>query len=95
MYRRGDTIQLEPLFRTDGLIGSGSFYEYRLDDARLTIEVMKSAHACGAMLANYAEATELIYRGGRAAGVKAVDRISGETYVIMAKKNRQCRRALG
>lgn len=86
MYRRMDTIRFEPLFRTDGLIGSGSFHDYRTDEARLTIEVMKSAYACGAMLANYVQATELVYRGGRAAGVKAVDRISGEAYVILAKK---------
>lgn len=86
MFRREGTIALEPLFRKEGLQGSGYYYEYRTDDARLTVEVMKSACAKGALIANYAKVNEFIYRGGRVAGVHAEDRLSGETYPIFAKK---------
>ena len=48
MFRRERTLTLEPLFRKEGLRGSGYYYEYRTDDARLTVEVMKSARAKGA-----------------------------------------------
>ena len=44
---RRKTLTLEPLFRKEGLKGSGYYYEYRTDDARLTVEVMKSARAKG------------------------------------------------
>ena len=37
--------------------------EYRTDDARLTIEVMKKAVELGAMAVNYAKVEELAYEG--------------------------------
>ena len=86
MYGRDDTVILEPLFKQDGLRGSGYYYEYRTDDARLTIEVLKSARASGAKMTNYTKVTGFIYRGGRVVGVKAEDLLSGEIYSIYAKK---------
>ncbi|WP_082423081.1 glycerol-3-phosphate dehydrogenase/oxidase [Paenibacillus dakarensis] len=86
MYGRDDAVILEPLFKQDGLKGAGYYYEYRTDDARLTIEVLKSARASGAMMTNYTKATAFIYRGGRVVGVKAEDLLSGDIYSIYAKK---------
>jgi glycerol-3-phosphate dehydrogenase len=40
-YSKQDTINKEPLVKQDGLKGGGYYVEYRTDDARLTIEVMK------------------------------------------------------
>lgn len=86
MFRRESTLTLEPLFRKEGLKGSGYYYEYRTDDARLTVEVVKSARAKGAHIANYAKVREFIYRGGKVAGAQVEDQLSGETYAIYAKK---------
>lgn len=86
MFRRERTLTLEPLFRKEGLRGSGYYYEYRTDDARLTVEVMKSARAKGALIANYAKAQEFMYRGGKVVGAQVEDQVSGKTYTINAKK---------
>jgi Glycerol-3-phosphate dehydrogenase len=86
MHGREETMAMEPLFKRDGLKGSGYYYEYRTDDARLTMEVLKSARAKGACIVNYAMAQQFIYAGGKAAGVRAVDRSTGKTYDIYARK---------
>lgn len=50
MLSKDETVQKEPLVKTDGLQGGGVYVEYRTDDARLTIEVAKAAVANGAVL---------------------------------------------
>lgn len=39
--KQKETSAKEPLVKQDGLKGGGYYVEYRTDDARLTIEVMK------------------------------------------------------
>lgn len=85
MLSREETLHREPLLKRDGLKGGGYYVEYRTDDARLTLEVLKRAVEAGASAANYAKAEEFVYEGGRVAGVKAVDRIGGGTYTIRAR----------
>ena len=43
MLSKQATLNKEPLVKKDGLKGGGYYVEYRTDDARLTIEVMKRA----------------------------------------------------
>lgn len=81
-----DTLQKEPLVKKEGLKGGGYYVEYRTDDARLTIEVLKEAVAQGAKAVNYAKVTELLYENGKIAGVKVQDEISGKTFNLYAKK---------
>lgn len=59
------------------------YYEGRTDDARLTIEVARAAHAHGALLANHAEVTGLLGET-RVTGAVVVDRISGRSLEIRA-----------
>lgn len=87
MMNKEKTSALEPLLRKEDLKGSGYYYEYRTDDARLTIEILKTAHANGALIANYVSASDFLYhRDGQVAGVKAIDHLTGETVDIYAKK---------
>jgi glycerol-3-phosphate dehydrogenase len=86
MYRRKKTMALEPLFKTNGMKGSGYYYEYRTDDARLTIEIIKSARSHNALMSNYTEVIDFIYKDGKVVGVRAEDRISGTSYKIFARK---------
>ncbi|AZN39406.1 glycerol-3-phosphate dehydrogenase/oxidase [Paenibacillus albus] len=86
MYRREQTEALEPLLKTEGLRGSGHYYEYRTDDARLTLEVMKTAHRHGASIVNYAKAEEMLYRDGVICGARVKDTRSGKSYDIYARK---------
>ncbi|AJE51937.1 glycerol-3-phosphate dehydrogenase [Paenibacillus jamilae] len=78
------TLEREPLLKREGLRGSGSYVEYRTDDARLTIEVMKEAVTRGALAVNYAKADKLLYDSGRISGASVTDRVTGKPYEIRA-----------
>lgn len=86
MLSKEETLQKEPLLRTDKLKGGGYYVEYRTDDARLTMEVMKEAVHRGARALNYVKAEELLYENGKVVGVVAVDQLSGEKRTLRAKK---------
>lgn len=81
-----ETLHKAPLIKKDGLIGGGYYVEYRTDDARLTIEVLKEAYNYGASLLNYTKVEELIYENGKCIGVQVKDQLSDEMYTIYAKK---------
>lgn len=81
MLSAKETLKLAPILKQEGLIGGGCYVEYRTDDARLTIEVVKEAVAQGALAVNYAKVVRLLYgkRGdqvGKVAGGTA-DRMVG------------------
>ncbi len=80
------TLAKEPLLRTEGLKGAGYYVEYRTDDARLTLEIIKEAIARGATALNYTKATNLIYEDGKVVGVRALDLLTNEAYEIRARK---------
>lgn len=60
--------------------------EYRTDDARLTIEVMKEAVKFGAEPVNYSKVKELLYEKGKAVGVLIEDVLTKKEYKVYAKK---------
>ncbi|WP_044736985.1 glycerol-3-phosphate dehydrogenase/oxidase [Geobacillus kaustophilus] len=81
------TLEKEPLLKRDGLIGGGYYVEYRTDDARLTIEVIKKAVELGADVVNYTKAEQFLYdERGRTIGARCRDMVSGSVYDIRAKK---------
>ena len=86
MLSGNETIEQAPLVKKEGLKGGGYYVEYRTDDARLTIEVMKEAFHYGAHLLNYAKAEELVYENGKVTGVKVKDILNGDVFTIRAKK---------
>jgi len=86
MHRAEETVRLEPLLNRKGLKGCGLYYEYRSDDARLTVEVLKTAVRHGAWAANYVEVTDFQYFQSKLCGVKAVDRLTGQEIEIKAKR---------
>ncbi|MFD2333451.1 glycerol-3-phosphate dehydrogenase/oxidase [Cohnella sp. GCM10020058] len=82
-----DTLALEPLLKKEGMRGGGSYVEYRTDDARLTIEVLKKAAESGTVAANYTKAEQFLYdERGRATGVLARDLIGEGEYRIRARQ---------
>ncbi len=86
MFSATETLTREPLVKKDGLKGGGYYVEYRTDDARLTIEVMKQAVSKGASALNYSKVKNLIYKNGVVAGVLVEDLLTGEEYEVYAKK---------
>lgn len=86
MLSREETLEREPLLTEKGLKGSGLYVEYRTDDARLTLEVMKTAFSLGAKTVNYAEAESFTYDGDRMTGAQVRDRVTGQMYRIQARE---------
>lgn len=81
-----ETLNKEPLVKKEGLTGGGYYVEYRTDDARLTIEVMKTAVDKGATPINYTKVENLVYEDGKVTGVKVRDMLSDEEYEVLGTK---------
>lgn len=92
MLNKEETLNKEPLLKTnaDSLKGGGYYAEYRTDDARLTIENIKSAIQHGAVCLNYIEVESFFYEKEKVGGVKCIDVGTGNklaiksTYIINA-----------
>lgn len=84
MLNKQQTLEKEPLLKGDQIIGSGYYAEYRTDDARLTIEVLKTATKKGAVALNYLKANELSYHSGKVSGANCTDILTGSEVNIRA-----------
>jgi len=76
----------EPLLKREGLLGGGYYVEYRTDDARLTLEVLKEAVERGVKAVNYTKVNSFIYKNGKVVGVEAVDQLTNQSQLIYARK---------
>ena len=70
-----------PGLEAKGLRGGAEYFDAQMDDARLCLEVLRTAALHGAIVANYIEA--IAFERG---GVRAVDRLSGREFTIAAKQ---------
>ncbi len=86
MLSKYATLKKEPLLRSDNIKGGAIYKEYRTDDARLVMEVLKTAAGYGALCLNYLEVKDLLYKDGIVAGAEVEDNISKKTFSIRAKK---------
>lgn len=85
MLSKDETLSKEPLIRKDGLKGGGYYVEYRTDDSRLTVEVMKKAVDNGATAINYTKVENFLYdKNGKVEGVEVRNVIEGTVYPIYA-----------
>lgn len=84
MLTRPQTLRQEPLLKPDDVKGGALYAEYRTDDARLTIEIIKTACANGAKAINYCQVVEFLYRNGRVVGAKAKDECTGNSFEVNA-----------
>ena len=94
MLSKEEALEIEPLLDAPKLLGACYYAEYRTDDARLTIELIKRASTFGATAVNYCKATGFIYGdknkpSGPNAKITAVtckDELTGEIIEIKAKE---------
>ncbi|MEM1322757.1 MAG: glycerol-3-phosphate dehydrogenase/oxidase [Bacteroidota bacterium] len=83
MLSAEETKTLEPLLRDDILKGGGFYAEYRTDDARLTIEIIKKAAEYGAISLNYVKAENFLYdESQKVKGLSCLDMDNGERFNI-------------
>ncbi len=85
MLEKKEAMKLEPLLPKKIVKGAGYYAEYRTDDARLTIENIKTSLQFGAMALNYAEVDDFLYTDNEIRGVRVKDVLSGNEFKIKAK----------
>lgn len=85
MLTKKEVLERVPNIKLEGLQGAGHYVEYKTDDARLTIEVMKKAASYGADLINYVKADGFLYENGIVTGITANDVLKNEKYKIKSK----------
>jgi glycerol-3-phosphate dehydrogenase len=71
--------------RPVGLLGGAQYFDAQMDDARLCIEVVRTAVLNGAVAANYVEAVAFDVAGGAIQGVHARDNIGGGDLFLRAR----------
>lgn len=84
MLTRQQTLQYEPLLKPEDIKGGALYTEYRTDDARLTLEILKTASAQGACVVNYMRADNFFYEEGVVCGVNATDVLTEQQLTIRA-----------
>ena len=85
MLGRRRTVDAEPALRREGLVGGGSYFDYRTDDARLVLETGLAAAREGAVVLSYAEVAGFVDEGGRIAGARVLDRLGGTEVAVHAR----------
>jgi glycerol-3-phosphate dehydrogenase len=83
MLNKAEAIEKEPLLKQTGLNGAGYYAEYRADDARLTIENIKTAIDHGAVCINYIKAEKFLYgEDGKIIGLLCKDELGNESFEL-------------
>lgn len=91
MLSPGETLQMVPALRSEGLRAGAVYHDSETDDARLTIEMVIDAAERGAVVVNYTEILALALTaqaGKRARDVgtaEARDRLTGRRYEIASR----------
>jgi glycerol-3-phosphate dehydrogenase len=81
----GETAALFPDVDCTGLQGAALWHDAAMPDpSRVIVEALRWACRCGARALNYTEAVDLLVAAGRVAGVRAVDRETGEPLELCA-----------
>jgi glycerol-3-phosphate dehydrogenase len=75
-----------PELRRRGLLGGLEYHDAQMDDARLCIEVLRTAAIHGATVGNYIEAVGFEHDGAAISGVRARDHLSGGEFSIAARQ---------
>ncbi|SDK02727.1 glycerol-3-phosphate dehydrogenase [Catalinimonas alkaloidigena] len=84
MLSKEEALEKEPLLDPTDLEGGGYYAEYRTDDARLTVEIIKTAARYGVLSLNYMEVVDFEYDAGEVKGAQCRDGLSGDALTIRA-----------
>ncbi|MFD2827929.1 glycerol kinase GlpK [Leeuwenhoekiella polynyae] len=83
MLTKEETLEREPILDESKVLGGGYYAEYRTDDARLTIELMKKAAGFGAVCLNYCEMSDFVYNyKGKITSVNCLDHNTGQSFEV-------------
>ncbi len=86
MLNKKETLKKEPLLNPKKVVGGGFYAEYKTDDARLTIEILKKAASFGATIINYCEITSFNYNtSSKIESLNGLDANSQKTLKVQAQ----------
>jgi glycerol-3-phosphate dehydrogenase len=86
LLSREETVARLPTIETDGLRGGVVYHDGQFDDARLLIQLVRTAADHGATVLNYVPVHGLVKDGaGFVAGVRALDLESGRELLVEAR----------
>lgn len=85
MLRKNEAFRQEPLLNKNNIKGAGLYYEYRTDDARLTLGLIKRAvQSFNAIALNYLKVDDFLYIDGLISGVKCTDKLTNKNLEVKA-----------
>ncbi len=83
---RAEALQLAPQLDPRGLKGALVYYDGRTNDARLVIEIIKTAHAHKAAIANYVKFVSFRKdAAGKVSGAQLCDECTGASFNVQAR----------
>jgi glycerol-3-phosphate dehydrogenase len=85
LLSREETLELAPTLDAEGLRGGVLYHDGQFDDARLAIELAKTAAEQGAVVLNYCKVEGLEKEKDRISGVRMTDTLCGKTYTVLSK----------
>ena len=85
MLDQKEALKKEPLLPKPILKGAGYYAEYRTDDARLTLELIKTALDYNAKPINYSEVLEFLYKDNRVIGATIKDVLTHAVFNVKSK----------
>ncbi|KHL04996.1 glycerol-3-phosphate dehydrogenase/oxidase [Sinomonas humi] len=85
MFRRG-TLRAAPSLRDDAMIGAIRYYDAQVDDARMVVNVVRTAAHHGAHAVNRMRVESFLREGERVVGAHVRDLETGEELEIRAKQ---------
>ena len=80
-----EIFNIEPEYIKEGNLGGALYYDTNLDDARLTLEIIKEAVIRGAVAVNYCQVNGYVKNNGKIVGVKCSDLENNVNFVVKAK----------
>lgn len=85
LLSKEEILALAPTLEPEDLMGGVVYHDGQFDDARLAIDLAKTAAYYNAVLLNYAAVNGLLKKDNKLIGVTVNDTISGHNYTIHAK----------
>ena len=85
LTRRG-ALKIAPALRRDALVGAIQYYDAKVDDARHTLTVVRTAAHYGAAVASNTRVVGFLREGERVTGVRVRDGVSGAEFSVRARE---------
>ncbi|HEX8345194.1 MAG TPA: glycerol-3-phosphate dehydrogenase/oxidase [Actinoplanes sp.] len=82
---RGGAVRRAPALDPARITGAVQYYDVRIDDARHTLTLARTADRYGAQVISRARVTDVLRAGGRVTGVRVRDELTGDTGTVRAR----------